>query len=111
MILMDTIKIENLEVFARHGVFKEENILGQKFVICCEIYTDVHMAGVSDELKYSIDYGAICHFIKDFMENNTFNLIETVAEGIAERILIDYNFIDSVKVEVKKTMGTCYASC
>ena len=30
---MDIIEIKNLEIFANHGVFPEENVLGQKFVV------------------------------------------------------------------------------
>ena len=30
---MDKIKISNLEIFANHGVFPEENVLGQKFIV------------------------------------------------------------------------------
>ena len=37
---MDKIKIQNLEVFARHGVFPEENTLGQKFTVTAALYTD-----------------------------------------------------------------------
>ena len=35
---MDSIKIENLEIFSNHGVLKEENVLGQKFLISAEIW-------------------------------------------------------------------------
>ena len=37
---MDQIQIKNLEVFAKHGVFPEENVLGQKFVISAALYTE-----------------------------------------------------------------------
>ena len=36
----DKIKIEDLEVFANHGVFPEENVLGQNFVVSAVMYTD-----------------------------------------------------------------------
>ena len=38
---MDKIKIRNLEIFAHHGVFPEENVLGQKFIINATLYTDL----------------------------------------------------------------------
>ena len=38
--VMDKIKIENLEVFANHGVFPEENKLGQKFLVSVVLYVD-----------------------------------------------------------------------
>ena len=53
---MDQIKIENLEIFANHGVFPEENVLGQKFLISAVLYTDTRRAGKTDDLKASIHY-------------------------------------------------------
>ena len=41
----DEIRIEDLEVFANHGVFPEENTLGQKFVVSAVLFTDTRMAG------------------------------------------------------------------
>ena len=37
---MDQIKIENLEIFANHGVYPEENRLGQKFLVSAVLFTD-----------------------------------------------------------------------
>ena len=72
---MDKITIDGLEVFAKHGVFPEENILGQKFVISVIMYTDTRKAGITDELEYSVNYGEVSHFIKDFVQGHTFKLI------------------------------------
>ena len=44
---MDKIHIKDLEVFAKHGVFPEENVLGQKFLISATLYTDTRKAGSS----------------------------------------------------------------
>lgn len=52
--MLDKIKIENLEVFANHGVFPEENRLGQKFLVSVTMYTDTRKAGKTDDLTYSI---------------------------------------------------------
>ena len=53
----DEIHIENLEFYARHGVFPEETKLGQKFILSLVMYTDTRAAGKKDELELSIDYG------------------------------------------------------
>ena len=42
----DEIRIEDLEVFANHGVFPEENVLGQKFLVSAVLYTDTRRAGL-----------------------------------------------------------------
>ena len=82
---MDKIKIQNLEVFANHGVFLEETKLGQKFLVSAVLYTDTKAAGMTDDLTKSIHYGEVSHFITDFMKKNTYQLIESAAEQEAGR--------------------------
>ena len=74
---LDKIAIEGLEVFANHGVFPEENKLGQKFVVSVTLYTDTRRAGETDDLSVSIHYGEAAHAIDEFMRVHTFKLIET----------------------------------
>lgn len=99
---MDCIEIKNLEVFANHGVFKEENKLGQKFVVCCDLFVDTRPAGLSDDLELSVHYGDVCKFINDFMGNKTYYLIEAVAEDMAKSILLKYKKVKSLKLKIKK---------
>ena len=47
---MDKITIQNLEVFAKHGVYPEENVLGQKFVISVVMHTTTRKAGMTTEI-------------------------------------------------------------
>ena len=56
---MDCIKIENLEIFANHGVFPEETKLGQKFQISCVLSLDTREAGKTDDLNKSVNYGKV----------------------------------------------------
>ncbi len=99
---MDKIKILNLECYAKHGVYKEENVLGQKFVVSAILYVDTRKAGVNDALEFSVDYGSVCHMINKFMQENTYKLIETVAEKLAEMILLTFDLVSQVTIEVKK---------
>lgn len=99
---MDKIKISNLEVFARHGVFPEENALGQKFVISAVLHTSLYEAGHSDRLEDSLHYGEACCFIKEFTEKNTYKLLESLSERMAEALLEKYPQIMQVDIEVKK---------
>ena len=84
---MDCIHIRDLEIWAKHGVYPEENTLGQKFVVSADLYLDVRRAGMEDELELSVDYGAVCHRIKRFMEEHTCKLLEAVAERLAACLL------------------------
>ncbi|MCL1834529.1 MAG: 2-amino-4-hydroxy-6-hydroxymethyldihydropteridine diphosphokinase [Oscillospiraceae bacterium] len=99
---MDKICINGVEVFANHGAFPEEKVLGQKFVISVELYTDLRAAGKSDRLEDAVDYGMICAGIRQYVEGNVFNLIETVAEGLAEKLLSENRPVKKIRVQVKK---------
>ena len=98
---MDSIHIKDLEIWAKHGVFPEENVLGQKFVVSADLYTNIRRAGLEDDLEHSIDYGAVSHRIKRFMEENTCKLIEAVAERMAACLLQEYP-IRKIRLEIKK---------
>lgn len=99
---MDKITIQNLEVFAKHGVFPEENVLGQKFVISAVLYTSTRKAGITDELAYSVNYGEVSHFIKNYVESHTWKLLESVVEHLAEEILLHFPLLNQVDLEIKK---------
>lgn len=99
---MDTITIKDLEVYAFHGVLPEENKLGQKFHVCAELYTDFSSAAENDDLTMSVNYAEVCECITDFMKNNTFKLIETVAERLAQMLLDKYSLLNGVQIEIKK---------
>ena len=99
---MDKIHIKNLEVFAKHGVFPEENMLGQKFVVSAVLYTSTREAGKTDDLTKSIHYGEVSQFITEFMKQNTFQLLETAAERLAEELLLNTERLEKVRLEIKK---------
>lgn len=99
---MDRIYIKNLEIFANHGVFPEENRLGQKFVVSAILFTHTREAGKTDDLAKSIHYGEVSRQIKEYMENHTCKLLETVAEGLAEELLLTRPLLEQVQLEIKK---------
>lgn len=98
----DEIQIRDLEVFANHGVFPEETRLGQKFLLSLTMYTDTRKAGTGDCLEDSIDYGAVSHFMTDYMKQHTWKLIEAAAEHLAEELLLRYPLLKGVTLELKK---------
>lgn len=100
--IMDQIKIKNLEVFARHGVYDAENKLGQLFIVCADLYLDTYKAGISDVLKYSVDYGSVCKLISSLMVKRTFSLIEAAAEFVAREILRSFPLVRSIRLSIDK---------
>ncbi|MGN0336149.1 MAG: 2-amino-4-hydroxy-6-hydroxymethyldihydropteridine diphosphokinase [Lachnospiraceae bacterium] len=99
---MDKIKIEKLTVFGNHGVYPEENVLGQKFLVSLVMHTDTRKAGMNDDLECSINYGDVSRYVKQFFEENTFKLIERVAEKLAESLLLRYSLLEKVDVKIEK---------
>lgn len=99
---MDQIKIQELEVFANHGVFPEENALGQKFVISAVLYTDTRPAGQTDDLTLSVHYGEVSQRIREFVEGNTWKLLETVAEKLAFELLVSFPRVRKIRLEIRK---------
>ncbi len=101
-VTVDRIEIENLEVFAHHGVLQEENSLGQKFLISAKFYLQTKTAGLKDDISQSLDYSAVCYFIKKKLEERNYRLIEAVAEHLAQDLLLEYDSIRQVDLTVKK---------
>lgn len=99
---LDRIKIEDLEVFARHGVFREEKKLGQKFLVTAVLYTDTRRAGMTDELTASIHYGEVSAFIDEYLRSHTFDLIESAAERLAWELLLHTERLEKIELEIKK---------
>ncbi|HBG1533403.1 TPA: dihydroneopterin aldolase [Clostridioides difficile] len=99
---MDKILLSNLGFYGYHGVFKEENFLGQKFFVDMELYIDSREAGLSDDINKSVSYAEVYNVVKDITENKQFNLLEALAENIAEEVLNKFILINGVMVRVRK---------
>lgn len=99
---MDEIRIDNLEIYAYHGVFPEENEEGQLFYVNAVLYTHTRKAGLTDDLEASTNYAEVCHFITAWMQQHTCKLIETVAEKLAEEILLNFHLIKEISLEIRK---------
>ena len=99
---MDEIIIENLKVFAHHGVYQEETEKGQNFYVNAVLYTDTRKAGREDKRELITSYGDVCQFIYRFVSENVYKLIETVAEKTAEAVLSEFPLLEGVTLEIRK---------
>lgn len=99
---MDQIIIENLMIYAHHGVYREENEKGQNFYVNAILNTDTRKAGILDDLDLSTNYGEVCMFLNGFLKEHTYKLIETVAEKTAEALLLRFPLVRNVTLEIRK---------
>jgi 7,8-dihydroneopterin aldolase/epimerase/oxygenase len=87
---MDIVFVKQLEVRTTIGVFDWERDIKQKLVFDLELGTDIRQAAATDQLADTLDYKAISHAVYDMVEQSAFQLVETVAEKVAEMILADF---------------------
>ena len=99
---MDQIITQDLSIYAKHGVYMEENILGQQFLVSVYLDLDLSRAGQTDNLEDTIDYGKVCHFVTNYMQSHTFKLIEAAAEHLAQELLLKYMQVKKIRIKVKK---------
>lgn len=98
----DEIRIDELEIFAHHGVFLEEKEQGQLFYVNAVLYGSLREAGQKDDLSLSTNYGDVCLFLKEELTKNTCNLIEAAAERAAEALLLHYPLVKALSLELRK---------
>lgn len=99
---MDKILMENMSFYGYHGVLKEEKILGQKFFIDAVLCLPLEKAGETDDLSFSVNYGAVYEIIKEIVTKERFALIEALAERVCREILSSYPLVQKILLRVKK---------
>ena len=97
--MTDAIVIEGIRADGRHGLPGERDI-PQPFVVDVELRYGLRAAAAADRLDETIDYGAIACEGRDVIESTSVELIETLAENIAERL--GAFGADSVLIRVSK---------
>ena len=98
---MDTIFISELKVKTKLGVPEWERMVAQTIILDIEIGYDLAKAGKSDAIADTIDYGAVVTRIHTTLKENSFQVVEALAEHICQLILKEFGAL-SVKIKVAK---------
>ncbi|MDE7330057.1 MAG: dihydroneopterin aldolase, partial [Clostridia bacterium] len=88
---MGEIKIRGLEISACHGVNAEEKVNKQPFVFDADIAFDFYGAAEKDDLNLTVNYSKACKLIASVTQNNSFDLIETLAYSCANALIGEFN--------------------
>lgn len=96
------IKLENIKIFAFHGVLPEEKILGTYYILNLTIKADIWKASETDDLKDTINYAEINDIVHEEMKIPS-ELLEYVAGRIIEKITEKFSQVTSVKIKITKT--------
>lgn len=97
----DRITLTGLEVFAHHGVFDFERERGQKFVIDLDVAVDLRGAAQGDDLTQTVHYGELAEAVVRAVETDPVDLIETVAERVAD-VALGFSGVRTARVTVHK---------
>ncbi|OLC54325.1 MAG: dihydroneopterin aldolase [Chloroflexi bacterium 13_1_40CM_4_68_4] len=76
-----------MRFYARHGVHRDERELGQTYRVDVALTHDLAAAGRTDDLARTIDYGVVHRLVKEVVEGAPRNLVEAVAEAVADTLL------------------------
>ncbi len=98
---MDRIHLSGIDVYAHHGVHPAERELGQRFVIDVDLWADFSEAATSDSLRRALDYTAVHRRIVQLTSEESFQLIEALAQRICDALLTEFS-IERLRVTVHK---------
>jgi FolB domain-containing protein len=84
---MSSLYIKDLIIEAKHGVHDHEKQTKQRFLVSVELTIDLSRAAQSDDLADSLDWLLLKNEIVTIVQGNSFNLMERLAQVIAEAML------------------------
>lgn len=97
----DTIYLTDLKIDTIIGIFEWERRVRQTVSFDLEMSTDVARAAATDSIEDALDYKAVSKAVREFVQNSDFQLVETLAERVAELIIRDFG-VTSVRLRVNK---------
>ncbi|MDX2318983.1 MAG: dihydroneopterin aldolase [Moritella sp.] len=87
---MDIVFIEKLEVFTTIGVYDWEKEIIQRLVFDLQMAHDNRPSALTDDITKALDYSAVSKVVTDFAQGNIFELVETMAEQVAELLMTTF---------------------
>jgi len=98
---LGTIKVKNIRIYAYHGCLAEEGKIGSDYRIDLSVKANLKKSSKTDQLSDTVDYVHLNKIVREEMAIRT-KLLETVADKILDRILLEISLVDCVKVKVSK---------
>ena len=98
---MECIRLGNMVFYTYHGVFAAEKELGQRLEVDVELYLNLSVPGASDDLDTAPNYAEVYTLVREIVEEREFNLLEAIAETVADEILAAHD-LEAVVVRARK---------
>ncbi|MBM4399428.1 MAG: dihydroneopterin aldolase [Candidatus Cloacimonetes bacterium] len=94
--------LNEMVFYGYHGVFAEERRLGQRFIVSLHLTTDDAHDNQIHKLDDTVDYTKVYSLIKEIMESDQFHLLESVANAILDKVLIEFTTVQKAEVFIQK---------
>lgn len=107
-ISMDIIFLNDLRVDAVIGIYDWERRIKQTIVFDMEMGTDIRKAAASDTIDDTLNYKAVAKRVIEFVEGSEFQLVETLAERVAQLILDEFA-VPWLRLKLNKVGAVRYA--
>ena len=98
---MDIVYLRDLEIECTIGIFEWERRIKQTIVLDLEMATDIRRAAATDRIEDALDYKAVSKRLIEFVGQSEFQLVETLAERVAEIVLKEFR-VPWVRLRVNK---------
>ncbi len=97
----DHIHIEQLEVFAHIGVPDVERASPQRLTFNMTLWPAGGLRNLDDQIARAVDYSAVCEATRNFVQDRSDRLIETLADAVATHLLENFQ-LERITVELRK---------
>lgn len=98
---MDIVYIRELEIETIIGIYDWEREQKQIVSLDLEMVWDIRPAAATEDISKTLDYKAVAKNLIEFIGNSRFQLVETLAEAVAQRIIRDFG-VSALKLRVGK---------
>ncbi|MDR2432279.1 MAG: dihydroneopterin aldolase [Puniceicoccales bacterium] len=98
----DKIFIDDIEIFAKHGTSVGEKFRLQRFLISAKAQFDATRAKDSDMISHTVDYTELMRTILEAVQGSSFNLLEKLAQHIANKVFRRFQQITLLDIVIKK---------
>ena len=87
---MDIIYLRDLRIDTIIGIYDWERRMKQTIIIDLEMGTDIRKAANSDNIEDTLSYKTVAKRLMSYVGDSEFELVETLAEKIAEIIMTEF---------------------
>lgn len=100
--MTDWIKVQNLRLRGNHGVFEREKQTGQEFQFDIDCAFDTRACAQSDDYEQALCYASLCDLARQVCGDGPFDLVETLANRLADLILEKNPSVTETRIAVRK---------